>query len=220
VHNRYYIPSPDSPHSLDHLDRPYVSIDKITARIQTADPCRITGRIETRKFAPNWFWFNVPTGKVGVWSCGLNNEVFLTFNPSTIDHGHNVFPYTGDALEAIQSLIPDLLRRFPKLPLHRPEMTLLRAGYSEMSEIHLSADFEFPSYVALVHFIRELKLRWTWRWNRRTNDNYATTFYLNQGHWDLLVYSKEDEVNKNHSNWPHPVKLRCRNRLPPRGHQL
>jgi hypothetical protein len=213
-HIRYYIPLPDSQSSpiIDGI-KPLVFVDKVTARIRVAGPVRIKGREYKANFIPNYRWINLRDGKVGVWACGLGNEVFVTFNPSTIVNGYNLFPYRDDVLASLRMVLPSLLEVFPQFPLMRPEWNLIRAGYSELSEIHLTADFEFPSWSKLIACMRELKARWSWRWNRRSNDNFSTGFYLNHDNWDLLVYIKDEEIVANHSDWPNAVKSRSRNRL-------
>lgn len=213
-HNRYYIPQAGSALSIGGSNTfPYVSIDKITTRIEIADKIRVIGSNFTKKFAPNYRWFNAQHGKIGIWACGLAPEVFVTFNPRTIEYGHNLAPYRGDTLSALQEILPDLIRHFPALPITRRELTLFRAGHSNLSEIHLAADFEFPAFNSLNSCLRELKFRWTWRWTRNQNNNYSSSYYLNQRHWTLTAYIKDDEIYENHRNWPDKVKRRSKNRL-------
>jgi hypothetical protein len=80
----------------------------------------------------------------------LKKEAFLTFSPSTLNSGFNIFPYRGDVLASVQGVLPELLKSLPVFPLMRPELNLLRAGYSELSEIHVTADFSFPSRQKLM----------------------------------------------------------------------
>ena len=82
-----------------------------------------------------------------------------------------------------------------------------------MGEIHLTTDWEFPTREALETCFRNLKRSWIWRWNRSAYRRYLTTYYINQTHWDLVFYIKDDEIAANHADWPEAVKRRSRNRL-------
>jgi hypothetical protein len=193
--------------------KPYVFIDKVTVRLKVAQPVRIKGREYKANFVPNYRWTNVAGGKVAVWANGLGNEVFVTFNPSTMDTGYNIFPFKRDVTTSIRGVLSTLANTYQGFPLTRLEHTLIRGGYSKLSEIHITADFEFPSIQKVSSCMRDLKTRWKGKRTRKTNDNFLTGLYLNHTNWSLLAYVKDDEIDANHSDWPDAIKRRCRNRL-------
>jgi len=155
----------------------------------------------------------LPRGKVGICS-SLLNSVHLLYNPSELDLGYNIFPNTDDVTGFLASdVLPQLARRVPELCLTRRDWALARTGWADLGEIHLTADWEFPTREALEACLRNLKRSWKWRWNRWAYRRFATSFYISQTHWDIVFYIKDDEIAANHANWPEAVKRRSRNRL-------
>ena len=194
--------------------KPYVFIDKLVTRIATARPARVKGRGDKPNFKPNYFWVNAPNGIIGAWASGLDRDIYLDFNPSTLANGYNIFPFRGSAHDGLMDeVLPYLAPHLERWHITPLEMYLMRAGLSVMSRIHLTADFEFPSMLQFANCMRDLRSRWACIWNQKRDDSKPSGFYIKHSHWTLFVYDKDEEVYFKHPEWPDAVKRRCRNRL-------
>ena len=218
-HNRPITPPPDSPLNNCCAEgiAPAVSVDKVRARISLPHRELVAGRFKegrprTSVLSLPYRWLTVRNGRVAVRSHGLDS-LFVQFNPAQLEFGHNVAVFSEGLTETLRDTIDTILPLIGPLPFSWKEAGLLRAGFSDLSEIQFAADFKFPSRRDLEADMRNLIRSYTWALNRNKNDSYPTTFYWNQANWTLKVYFKEDEVEANHKDWSPKIKDRCRNVL-------
>lgn len=195
-----------------------VGVDKIKATVDAPHMDSISGRPNHPNQSPYtypYFWTKLFRGRVGIKSRG-RKKLVIDFNPSQLEYGHNVFRFTDPLYLPIREVFYRVHRQL--IPFQDPywdakHWIMLRAGYVDLSELHLRADYRFPDASSLSQFMRVLKRSWTWRWNQESNNRFLTSLYIDQRNWSALFYFKGDEVEANHANWPPAVKALCRNRL-------
>jgi len=204
---------------------PGVSVDKVRAHLPKKHTEAIFGHYEgpERPIVPPYQWLNVGTGKIGVCSYKTRYSqqkkyVTLELNPSQIENGHNLFQYADPVQLALEDALRLVRRRIPQLKsrgydLERWDSILRHAGHYRLSVLHLCADWVFPSWYKLAQCLGQLKRRWTWSRNRRKNDHFDTSLYFNQSAWDVLIYSKEDEIEAHYPHWPAPLRALAKQRL-------
>jgi hypothetical protein len=196
---------------------PYVFPDTVQARLQVRLEKNVSGRSIAKQkinfYLAPFFRLNIGPFQtpVGVRSLGLQS-MLVRFNPARLNSFCNIAGTTEPIVSSVLEVSLEMFSRIQVCPT-RTELTRIRAGYFDMSEIHLAADFRFPSRLDLDAFIRNFRCHWNWRFNRNKNDHYETSIYINQRHWTLLAYYKSEEIEARHSNWPLWTRERMRNCL-------
>ncbi len=195
---------------------PHVFVDKVCVLVDLPHMNLVFGRYtglrtHNNRFQHRYRWINVTNGKVGVCS-HFRRSIFVEYNPSTLEFGHNIFPYADSLLESVPPIVSAAIRKTPGLDLARRHSILLRGGHSRLSEIHLAADYLFPTDSAMTSFMRNLRRSWNWRRHRKGDDKkdrYDTSRYIAQTTWTFIAYDKGAEVEQdsNRTLW---VKMRAR----------
>ena len=203
------------PYSLTYTQSCRASVDKLKAHVPFFHYDPVTGGLyEVRPGIKkhSLFWVALKNGKVGARSDG-HRWIMVTFNPSQIAYGHNMFCYDEPLYSAIVDVTSELDDKCLKLQLSRDNSVRIRSGVAKLSELSLCGDWIFPTRAKLDTAFRSLQGRWNWRANRRRNINWSTTIYLNQTSWDLRIYVKHDQVANQHPNWPDDIQALAQNRL-------
>ena len=204
----------------------FVSVDKVRTRLFVPHGRLVAGRQKpTAKpsiFKLPYRWIDLLNGKIEVRSHGFDS-IFVQFNPRQLEFGQNLSSFSVDITETLEPTVLGILPRIPEISFSRWSLMLLRAGCADLSEIHLAADFRFPSWQALMAAFRNLERSWNWRLNRKRkrrkskirskNINYPTSTYWNQTDWTLTAYFKQDEIEAHHRDWPAWTRERSRNVL-------
>jgi len=79
--------------------------------------------------------------------------------------------------------------------------------------VDLCADWIFPSARKLHECFRAIRTLYTWSRNKRRNDHFDGSLYLNQHTWDCLIYDKGAEVVKEPAAHPDAHKAHRRRKL-------
>ncbi len=203
---------------------PFVFVDKLRLNVPLRHRRCISGHpvseADTNTCWPlPYRWLNLGKGKVAFRSLGLD-ALQVEFNPSALERGHNVVPFVDETLFVTPSIIQTICAKTPELrhpATHllraaREDSILLRAGLSQVSEIHLAADVEFATRHALDTCFGNLRRGWHWRRNRRLNSKYMTTLYFQHTHWTLVAYIKDDELESKRERG-NSIDQACCNRL-------
>src|SRR5258708_4135790 len=199
---------------------PTVSVDKVAAYIPYQHRNLICGgwkEMPSGFCVPQPFWITLPSGTIGVHS-DKHDRLVVQFNPGQIAYGHNIL-FCDDPLLLPFRRIAETLDRKLSSTLSPPEKAIRanvlrqRAGRIALRELHLCADFAFPSLQSLRGAYRELRDHWNSPRNRVQNKNFSGTIYLNQKRWDLVVYDKGTHVSDEKSEWPADIRALAQNRL-------